>query len=154
MNTLKKKESTSKLPLVACIVLLNKTGKVLCVTRRNEHIYGLPGGKVDSGEGVIEGAIRELYEETNLVVKPESLHKIYAFHEVSDKPPHVDYWTTTFFVHYEDVEDLSDLCQMEDGIVPAWLSWRELFNQGAFVEYNKEAKRHLQEYLLSNKHNV
>lgn len=49
------------------IVLLNKKGEVLAVSRKHDHNdFGLIGGKVDEGENVVEAAIRETKEETGL----------------------------------------------------------------------------------------
>lgn len=35
--------------------------------------YAMPGGGIELGESALEAAVRELYEETNCVVKPEDL---------------------------------------------------------------------------------
>lgn len=51
-------------------ILLNEKGKVLLGKRKNgfkEGYYGLPGGRIDRGEKLKEGAKRELKEETNLI---------------------------------------------------------------------------------------
>lgn len=35
--------------------------------------WDLPGGKIDSGEGIVDGLFREVHEETGLVIKRASL---------------------------------------------------------------------------------
>lgn len=54
-------------------VAVVRNGKLLMVRRVPNDTYGaqfeLPGGGVDAGETIEHGAIRELKEETNLIVK-------------------------------------------------------------------------------------
>ena len=63
----------------ANIVLINEDGKILLVSRKDDHKdFGLPGGKVDKGETYEEAAIRELKEETG--IKAKNLECIFAMH--------------------------------------------------------------------------
>lgn len=49
----------------AVCVLLEKDGKFLSVSRKNDPTdFGLPGGKLDFGETLIQCAVREVKEET------------------------------------------------------------------------------------------
>lgn len=41
--------------------------------------WGLPGGGVHRKESTKRGAVREVYEETGVWLKPEQLHKLTAF---------------------------------------------------------------------------
>lgn len=54
-----------------------KEDKVLLVKRapddrHNPDLWEFPGGKVDAGETVQEGLVREVFEETGLTVEPSS----------------------------------------------------------------------------------
>lgn len=54
----------------AGVVILIKDGKILAVERKEDRTkFGIPGGKREPGETPEEGAVREVLEETGLVVK-------------------------------------------------------------------------------------
>lgn len=51
------------------IIVLNNDNQILLGKRKNGFkagLYGLPGGRIDRGENLTDGAKRELREETNL----------------------------------------------------------------------------------------
>lgn len=54
----------------AGVVIIIKDGKILGVERKEDRTkFGIPGGKREPGETPEEGAIREVLEETGLIVK-------------------------------------------------------------------------------------
>ena len=72
----------------ACTLLVDRRGWVM-LQERDEHApiapetWAASGGQVEPGETFLEAAVRELYEETGLVVKPEALHLV-AIYELHD----------------------------------------------------------------------
>ncbi len=63
-------------PLVGVGAVIVDEGRVLLVRRGTEPFKGhwsLPGGLLELGESIAEGVIREVREETGLVVKPLEL---------------------------------------------------------------------------------
>lgn len=56
-------------PTLGVLAVALRDGEALLVKRANppdQHLWGFPGGKVEPGETVAEGALRELKEETGL----------------------------------------------------------------------------------------
>jgi len=70
------------------LVVLVDTGtnyKILSIKRGKEPFKGMwanPGGNIDEGEKPLDAAVRELEEETNLVIDPGHFYYVGAF----DKP--------------------------------------------------------------------
>lgn len=74
---------------VTADALVLKAGHVLLVERKHHPgrgLWALPGGFVDTGERVLEAALRELAEETALEVPREELLAALAEREVFDHP--------------------------------------------------------------------
>lgn len=72
--------------LVAAVIVHDKaTGRVVLLQRSQnakfaQGMWDLPVGKSEPGEPITETAVRELYEETGLTVKPESLTVAHIIH--------------------------------------------------------------------------
>ena len=119
---------TSKLAATALIFNEDKS-QLLGVSRKDNHtLFGLPGGKVDVGETLYEGLIREVKEETGLDVN--SAIPIF-FREDGD-----------FVAVVYLVTDYSgEVSTTERGVVK-WITFEDLKN-GAFSEYNTILEEHL-----------
>ncbi len=58
--------------LICGAIVADKNGRVALVKEAKRHAYGKwgwPAGKIRQGEGILEAAVREVKEETNLDVK-------------------------------------------------------------------------------------
>ena len=69
--------------VVAKTLVFNSEGKLLLLVRSSsdDHRPGgldLPGGRVEDGEEVLAGAVREADEESGLILNPSDMHWIYA----------------------------------------------------------------------------
>lgn len=66
---------------LAVDAIVEKGNKILLITRGSEPFEGmlaLPGGIVEEGEKVEQALIREVEEETSLVVKPKEILGVYS----------------------------------------------------------------------------
>ncbi|MEU9003051.1 NUDIX domain-containing protein, partial [Streptomyces sp. NPDC048551] len=72
--------------LVAAVIVHDKATDRVVLLQRSENakfaqgMWDLPVGKSEPGEPITETAVRELYEETGLTVKPESLKVAHIIH--------------------------------------------------------------------------
>lgn len=62
----------------ATALIFNQAGQVLVQKRRDNAIWNLPGGVYEAGEEPAETMIREVYEETGLIVQPKRLIGVYG----------------------------------------------------------------------------
>ncbi len=62
----------------AVLVLIVSDSKVLAVSRRGEDTaWSLPGGKVEPKETLHQACVREVFEETGLVLDPNKLSWVF-----------------------------------------------------------------------------
>jgi len=69
--------------IVAKTIVFNEDGKVLILRRSDDDTHrpggsDFPGGKVEEGEDIFRGAIREVSEESGLRFEPADLQLIFA----------------------------------------------------------------------------
>jgi len=64
----------------ACVPVLvrDSHGSILLERRSDCGLWGLPGGKIEAGESVLDTAIREMHEETGLTVNVTRLLGVYS----------------------------------------------------------------------------
>ncbi len=112
-------------PVVGVIAVLLRGEKALIVRRGNPPLsgrWGFPGGVLELGETVAEGAMRELIEETGFVAEPaEVLTVIDAIHRDEDGRVRYHYalvavrgiWQSGEGVAGDDAEEVAWLSRAE-----------------------------------------
>ncbi len=76
--------------LVGTGVLLIKRNQVLLQRRKDNGLWGLPGGSLEPGESLEEAARREVWEETGLSIGQLSLFQVYSGKEQFYQYPNGD----------------------------------------------------------------
>ncbi|MFI0190847.1 NUDIX domain-containing protein [Streptomyces sp. NPDC017082] len=91
--------------LVAAVIVHDKATNRVVLLQRSEKakfaqgMWDLPVGKSEPGEPITETAVRELYEETGLTVKPESLKVAHIIHGARGVEAPNGFLTVVFAVH-------------------------------------------------------
>ena len=116
----------------AVLVAAIKDGEVLLARRHKTSYmdgwYGLPGGHLEPGESIQEGAARELLEELNVVARPADME---LFHVYQNNQPNtnrqyigfifrVQKWSGTPMSMEEKVKDvqLFKLSNLPERLIP------------------------------------
>ncbi len=74
-------KGTTNIPEVS-VLIRSDDGKILFVSRQNtgyaDGKFAVPGGHVEPGESFVQAAVREVYEEVGLKIRPEQLRHMFT----------------------------------------------------------------------------
>jgi 8-oxo-dGTP pyrophosphatase MutT (NUDIX family) len=137
-----------KQPEAVCLLLRNQDNKFLTVTRKDSDLIGIPGGKVDKDEKVLDALIREIKEETNLdLLKLNNLSFKLIFASIVDG---YFCWTYTLMDEYNEIysipnSEIGDIKQIEQFVIPEFREIEDLldpryakyyiYNTGAYESF-------------------
>ncbi|MFD7837140.1 NUDIX domain-containing protein [Streptomyces sp. NPDC059761] len=91
--------------LVAAVIVHDRAANRVVLLQRGENakfghgLWDLPVGKSEPGEPITETAVRELYEETGLTVKTDSLEVVHVIHGAWGVEAPNGYLTVVFATH-------------------------------------------------------
>ncbi|MEV0849274.1 NUDIX domain-containing protein [Streptomyces sp. NPDC049954] len=91
--------------LVAAVIVHDRATNRVVLLQRGENakfaqgLWDLPVGKSEPGEPVTETAVRELYEETGLAVRPEALSVAHIIHGARGVEAPNGFLTVVFVTH-------------------------------------------------------
>ncbi|MEU3712631.1 NUDIX domain-containing protein [Streptomyces catenulae] len=92
--------------LVAAVIVHDRETDRVVLLQRGENakfaqgMWDLPVGKSEPGEAITETAVRELYEETGLVVEPELLEVAHVIHCARGVEAPNGFLTVVFVAHH------------------------------------------------------
>ena len=139
---------TSKHPVKNSVLILfvgnNRvitTGEILRKPINGEtHVWGFPGGKIDAGETPFEGAVRELEEETGIIMRKGD-YKEFAKFTIYNTRFYCGYLINKFVnLKYTLPGEISDLGIMRQEVVLEGLTTRaKVMTNGKNRRFRREA---------------
>jgi bifunctional NMN adenylyltransferase/nudix hydrolase len=125
-------QATPYPPVFTTVDAVVKTaGHVLLVQRGGfpgKGLWAIPGGFLDQNERLFQGAIRELFEETNLAVLSSTLENTLVDVKVFDHPGRSLRGRTITHAHFFDLDTshLPDVSAADDAAQAAWVPIEKL----------------------------
>lgn len=97
-----------------------KEKRILCVRSKGKSLFYLPGGKRDKGESDLKALTREIKEELQVLLNPDSFQFIRVYEaQADDKPPGVLVRMTCYEATYQGVLNIDS--EIEE---IAWLGYQ------------------------------
>lgn len=115
-------------PIFVTVDAVVKAGDHVLLVQRGgfpgKGLWALPGGFLDQNERLFQGAIRELFEETNLAVLASTLEHSLLDVKVFDHPGRSLRGRTITHAHFFDLqtEHLPDIRAADDAAQAAWVA--------------------------------
>ena len=121
--------------LVVEILAVDTEGRVLVTKRHPDKHWGgfweYTGGSVQKGEAPLEGAVRELREETGIAVSPEELRQVYI--SPGQEQPAIYHCFLTFFDLAEQTVRLQEGETVDYRLIP-YEAFQEFILQDEFAD--------------------
>lgn len=116
-----------KLVRSAKVVIIDSSGEALLLIRSNSHPSDalspdIPGGTIENGETIEAGLIREIKEETGLIIEETALKLIYSF--TFDNIPGISINRLLYGLRLEEKSPIIDISWEHDQY--SWVAISEL----------------------------
>lgn len=115
--------------VVYCLLYNKESKKILMVYNHDTQGWSMPGGAVEEGETLEQATIREVYEETNLLVK---IKDIVAVNECvfQDKQEHAIFFTFSG-------EVISGIISIKNPEEISKIEWVDISEADSLMPYHK-----------------
>lgn len=135
-------------PYVVVSGIIEKDEKFLMVHEAHgpyKGLWNIPAGKLDIGESLVEGAVREVYEETGYKFKPEKIVGIYLRHNKDNSTLHI-----VFKGSYKETKNelKGDIDEVR------WFSFKEVISMDEKTIRSEFTKRRIQDYLSGQEYSI
>ena len=131
------------------IITNESFSKIILITRKNNPFKGklaFPGGFLESNETLKECCIREVYEETNILLHPESVQFITLLDQVH-RDPRGRVISAVFAVIFpDDIFDKLKIIPKDDALSVQFFSIDEALKIGLAFDHQKTLQDFLQLY--------
>ena len=114
----------------AVVAILKKENKILCITRKDNHEdWGIPGGAVEPNEDINDAVVREVLEETGVLM---TNYELIDCRFDNDR-------LTYLFVANDYLENYALIDPKETALI-GWFEPAKTF-EGSFGKYNKKVSK-------------
>jgi ADP-ribose pyrophosphatase YjhB (NUDIX family) len=119
----------------ACVLLISQN-KILAIRSPHKNSYGIPGGKLNEGENYLDGAYRELEEETGIKEEQIDQYLKGTFIDFckSKRNPDAKEKVITYVFASDSLIDL-EVKESSEGVA-FWTTQEDLLANGTYSEYN------------------
>jgi 8-oxo-dGTP pyrophosphatase MutT (NUDIX family) len=135
------------IPTVVVLILINNQLLTVKHTQNANHLtgtYGLPGGRVELNETLIDAAIRELEEETGFVANKESMKELPKEYTAQIKRKNGE--TKLFSMKIFTCKEYSGHLKESEDTIPEWIPLSDI-DKYTFVGNEKEAIKESLKYI-------
>lgn len=120
-----------KIKFSVCALIINEQGKILAVSRKDKRDdWGLPGGKVEEDETIMDAVVREVKEETGLDVEPHQ----FIFGNLTESKAYYCY-TYICTITGGELHTPEKIKELGEGDVK-WADWEDI-EAGKYGGYNR-----------------
>jgi 8-oxo-dGTP diphosphatase len=130
------------LPIALHVFLVNNKNEVLLLKRANtgylDGFWSVPAGRLNGGESIRQGAIREAYEEVNVMIDLADLGTPLCMHHKNDRGERLYFFFITHLWQNNPVNKEIDKCSEI-----AWFPITSLPED--MIEHVRSALMHIQE---------
>lgn len=132
--------------------IIFREGKIAVIYSKKYKYCNIPGGGIEAGEDNVSAMIREVREETGLIVKPETVREFGYVHRIQ-KGKQEPVFIQDNFYYFCEVEDIQEGLklspeEMEEEFIPVFMELQDA------IKINEEYASHENDMMIQRELNV